>query len=85
MTEESKYEMVVPEGWHRIEHLCYPMRGSKGYRSDTTEANVHVINMYDTGRYVINGEDKNGESFGDRETGYWNALDKAREWMLEYD
>lgn len=84
MAVES-YKMGVPDGWHRMEEHCYPEKGSKAYKSDTTTANVHVVNLYDTGAWVVNGEDKDGEWFEDRLYDYWDALATARGWMLRHE
>lgn len=81
----SEYEMEVPEGWERIEYLCYPRKGSKGYKSTETSANVQVVNMYNTGTYVVNGEDKDGNWFDTRYYNYMGALKHARGWMLKHE
>lgn len=79
------YELEVPDGWHRMEQFCYPRDGSKAYKSDATSANVHVVNLYDTGAYVVNGEDGRGNTFDERYNDYWDALAAARGWMLRHD
>jgi len=79
------YRLNVPEGWHRMEEFCYPDQGSKAYKSDTTSANVHVVNLYDTGAYVVNGEDKDGETFDVRYHDYYDALAHAGGWMLKHE
>lgn len=77
--------MNLPDGWERIEYLCYPRNGSKAYKSTETPANVHVVNMYDTGAYTVNGEDKDGEWFDTRYYDYFDALTHARGWMLKHE
>lgn len=79
------YTLNVPDGWHRMEEHCEPRKGSKAYKSDTTDANVHVVNLYDTGRWVVNGESADGETFDTRYNDYWDALAHARGWMLQHE
>lgn len=79
------YELNVPEGWHRMEEFCQPGKDSKAYKSDVSKANVHVVNLYDTGAWVVNGEDKDGNTFDERYNDYWDALAHARGWMLRHD
>lgn len=79
------FTIDVPRGWSRIEELCFPREGSKGYKSNSTSANVSVVNLYDTGSYVVNGEDATGETFDTRYHDYWDALAHARGFMLLKD
>lgn len=81
----SRYEMDVPNGWRRMEQFCEPRNGSKAYKSQNTSANVHLVNMYGTGMFVVNGEDKNGDWFDERLYNYFAALKKAKEWMEDHD
>lgn len=81
-TNRPNYRVNVPDGWHRMERFCEPRDGSKAYKSDTTGANVHVVNLYDTGAYNVNGENKDGETFDVRYHDYWDALAHARGFML---
>lgn len=81
----NRYEMVVPEGWYKHEERSYPGKGSKLYKSENTDANISVVNMYNTGRYTVIGEDQHGEWIDEKVDGYFNALETARGWMLTHE
>ena len=82
MKSRPNYEIGVPDGWHRMEQHCEPRDGSKAWESDTTTANVHLVNMYNTGAFVVNGEDKDGEWFSTTVHDYFDAAAEARGFML---
>lgn len=76
------YEVNTPDGWHRMDEHCEPRDGSKAWHSDTTSANVHLVNLYNTGAYAVNGQDKDGEWFDTRHYDYFDAAAEARGFML---
>lgn len=63
----------LPDGWEKIDHLCYPRQGSKGYKRQDG-ANAHIINMYDTGAYIVQIETSDGVFHEERVNGYDTAI-----------
>lgn len=79
-----QYEIDIPDGWERIEYLCYPIDGSKAFKHDAG-ANVHIIDMYRTGLYVVQFEVEDGESREERWVDYTDAVKFAKDWMESFE
>jgi len=79
---DGKYQVEVPEPWKRLEHLCYPRNGSKAYKHPSG-VNVHIINMYDTGKYIAQIEDEDGDFQEERFIPWREAVEVAENWMKD--
>lgn len=71
----------LPEGWERIEYLCYPGKNSKAFKHKQKSYNVHIVNMYDTGKFTVNAEYPNAEWIDETVYSYSEAVELALKCM----
>ena len=77
---DGKHYVEVPDPWQPLEYLCSPRNGSKAYKHPNG-ANVHIINMYDTGNYIAQIEHEDGEFQERRFIPWGEAVKVAEDWM----
>lgn len=80
LIEGLKEDQEIPEGWKRLDFLCYRDTGSKAYKHEDG-AVVHVVDLHNTHKYRVLLVESNDEELTEDTNTYKGAIEKAVEVM----
>jgi len=82
LIEGLKEDQEIPEGWERLDYLCYRGTGSKAYKHEDG-AVVHVVDLYNTNKYKVLVVEANDEELNKDMNTYKGAMEEAVEAMQD--
>lgn len=80
LIEGLEEDQEIPEGWERLDYLCYRDRGSKAYKHEDGTV-IHVVDLHDTHEYRVLVVESEDEDMTEDVSTYRGAIEKAVELM----